>query len=206
MIITYHGLESFKIQLGATTLALNPIAKESKHKSTSFGADIVLVSVNHPDMNGVSSASRGEAEPFVIAGAGEYEVSDVFVRGFGTATRYGGAKRNTAYTIRLEGMRLCYLGALGTPELPADLEEAVEEVDVLFVPVGASGVLSPKDAHRLAVYLEPKVVIPMYHDTQSLAAFLKEEGEQNGEQLEKLTIKPKDVAGKSGEVVVLKAV
>jgi len=206
MIITYHGLEFFKIQLGSTTLALNPVSKTSKHKSVSFGADIVLVSVNHPDMNGVEAVSRGEKEPFVISGAGEYEVSDIFVRGFSTETKYGGVKNNTVYIIRMEGMRICYLGALSSSDLPKDLDETLEEIDILFVPVGKDGVLSAKDAHRVAVHLEPKIIIPMYHDSSQLTSFLKEEGEQNGAPIDKYTLKPRDLVGKTGEVIVLKPI
>ncbi len=59
MIITYHGGEFFKVQFGDTVLAFNPISKDSKLKSSRFGADIALVSLNHPDMNGVESRVFG---------------------------------------------------------------------------------------------------------------------------------------------------
>lgn len=206
MVITYHGVEFFKIALGNTTVAVNPISKKSKHKSASFGADMVLTSVNHPDMNGVEIASRGDKEPFVISGAGEYEVSDVFVRGFDTKTTYDDMTRNTAYLIKMENMQLCFLGALSEGTLPHDLDEALEEIDVLFVPIGGDGVLSSKEAHKLAVYLEPKIVIPMHYESKQLTAFLKEEGVQNGKPKDKLTLKQSDLSGKAGEVVVLKVV
>ena len=43
MIITYQGAEFFKVQFGDTTLAFNPISKESKLKPTRFFADIASV-------------------------------------------------------------------------------------------------------------------------------------------------------------------
>ena len=52
MVITYQGLQCFKVQFGDTVLAFDPISKSSKSKATSFGADITLISVNNPDMNG----------------------------------------------------------------------------------------------------------------------------------------------------------
>jgi len=206
MIITYHGLESFKIVHGSTTAALNPVSKTSTHKSTSFGADIVLVSLNHSDMNGVDTVSRGDKEPFIISGPGEYEVNDVFIRGFATPTVYSGLQWNTTYLISMEGMRLCYLGALSATELPKELDEALEEIDVLFVPIGNNGVLSPKDGHKVAVHIEPRIVIPMHYDTRQLNSFLKEGGETNGKLLDKLTLKPKDLIGQSGNVVTLTSV
>jgi hypothetical protein len=42
MIITFLGAESFKVSFGDTTLAFNPISKDSTLKSAKFGADIVL--------------------------------------------------------------------------------------------------------------------------------------------------------------------
>jgi len=58
MIITAHGAESIKISHGDLTLAFNPISKESKLKSTSYGADVAFVSVWHPDMNGIEAVTR----------------------------------------------------------------------------------------------------------------------------------------------------
>ena len=54
--------------------------------------------------------------------------------------------------------------------------------------------------------LEPKLVIPMDYDSASLKSFLKELGEEKAEVVEKLTLKRKDLDGKEGEVIVLKAV
>ena len=207
MVIQYYGLESFKVQFGDTTLAFNPVSKKSEHKSASFGADIALVSLDHPDMNGVETVARGDKEPFIIKGPGEYEVGGVTVRGFPSVSRYGGtAGINTVYLVTLEGMHLCFLGALGDGVLPAAVHEEIEEVDVLFVPVGGGGVLDAKAAHKLGVKLEANLVIPMHYTDALLKAFLKEEGESNGVLVDKLTIKQKEVAGKEGEIAILKHV
>ena len=111
---------------------------------------------------------------------------------------------NTAYLIELEGMNLCYLGAIDTIELPKDFEEELEEIDVLFIPVGAPGTLAPKDAHKLAVRLEPRMIIPMLYEKKDLDMFLKEEGKSNGNPTDKLTLKQKDLAGASGSITVIK--
>jgi hypothetical protein len=74
MVITYMGGECFKITQGDLTIALNPPSKDSKLKTSKFGSDIVLSTINHEDMNGVENASFGDREPFAIVGPGEYEV------------------------------------------------------------------------------------------------------------------------------------
>ncbi|KKR65500.1 MAG: Zn-dependent hydrolase of the metallo-beta-lactamase superfamily, partial [Parcubacteria group bacterium GW2011_GWB1_40_5] len=100
MIITYHGVDFFKVSFGDTTIAINPISKSSKLKSSTFGSDITLISLNSPEHNGADITSRGDKESFLINGPGEYEVSGVFIKGFLSKSNYGGEERiNTIYTV-----------------------------------------------------------------------------------------------------------
>ncbi|HEV7449632.1 MAG TPA: MBL fold metallo-hydrolase [Candidatus Paceibacterota bacterium] len=206
MVISYLGGECFKVSLGDLTLAINPPGKSSKLASAKFGADLALVSLNHEDFNGTDNASFGERQPFVIQGPGEYEVKGVAVRGFGAPTIYGKeATINTIYSVSLEGMNLCFLGAMGQGDLPAAAKQELDEVDILFVPVGGGDVLGHAAAYKLAVGLEPKVIIPMHYEAGSLKSFLKEAGAEATKPEDKLTVKKKDLEGKEGEVVVLSA-
>jgi len=198
MVITYLGGECFKITQGELTIALNPPSKDSKLKSSKFGSDIVLTTLNHEDFNGSEQMSFGEREPFVISGPGEYEVKGVSVRGFASDTEYGGEKGiNTIYSIALEGMDLVFLGALGTSTLPQAAKAELDEIDILFLPVGGNGVLDHADAYKLAVQLEPKVVVPMHYTQETLKKFLKEAGEDIA-PIDKLTLKRKE-----DEIIVL---
>jgi len=207
MIITYNGLQSFKVQFGSTTLALNPVSKQSKSgKPARFASDITLISLNHPDFNGSEQNTYGDKEPFVISGPGEYEVQGVFITGFPSISHYQSKENvlNTIYFIKLEGVNLCFLGALDETEIKGDAKEALDEVDILFVPISGEGVLDAAGASKLSASLEPKIIIPMQYDKAMIAKFLKESGEKNGGPIDKLTIKKKDVLGKEGDVVVLK--
>ena len=203
MIITYFGAEFFKVQFGDITLAFNPISKDSKLKPSRFGADIVFVSANHADFNGVDQVTHGDKKPFVIAGPGEYEIKGVFIKGLPSESQYGGTKIiNTIYNVSLENMNICFLGAINTAELKGETEEALDEIDILFVPIGGEGVLDPAKAYKFAVSLEPKIIIPMHYNDTALKTFLKEAGE-NPKPEAKLTLKKKDLEGKEGDVVVL---
>lgn len=211
MIITYHGADFFKVSFGNTTIAVNPISKDSKLKSTKFGSDITLVSLNSPEHNGADITSRGDKESFLIKGPGEYEVSEVFIKGFLSKSNYDGEERiNTIYTVSLEGINLCFLGALGDKDISAETKEAIDGIDILFVPIGGDGVLEPAVAQKLAVQFEPKLIIPSHYGdvgvANSLKMFLKEAGEESVKPIDKLTIKKKDLDGKEGEVVVLEQV
>lgn len=207
MIITYLGGESVKVQFGDTVLAFNPVSKDSKLKPAKFGADIVLSTLNHPDMNGVDQVSFGDKKAFAVTGPGEYEVKGVFIKGLPSQSGYDKEERiNTIYTVSLEGMNICFLGALNTTVLPKDTDEAIDDVDILFVPIGGDGVLDAAKAYKLAVSIVPKIIIPIHYGDiggkEALKAFLKEAGE-NPKPEPKLTLKKKDLEGKEAEVVVL---
>ncbi len=211
MIITHHGGQCFKVTFGDLTVVFDPIAKGGTLPPVRFGADIALVSRNHPNMNGVEEVAYGEKDPFVITGPGEYERQGVIIQGFLSRSAYGLAKDqteavNTIYTVELEDMTLVHLGALADKELSKEARESIDEIDVLFVPIGSEGVLTPAAAHELVVSLEPKIVVPMHWDgigePKSLEAFLKASG-NNGEKVDKLTLKKKDLAGRDGSILVI---
>jgi len=209
MIITYHGVDFFKVSFGNTTLAVNPISKDSKIKSTRFGSDITLISLNSPEHNGADVTSRGDKESFIIKGPGEYEVQGVFIKGFLSRSNYGGEEKiNTIYTVSLEGINLCFLGAIGDAKISAETIEAIDGIDILFVPIGGDGVLDPAVAHKLAVQFEPSIIIPSHYGEvglpNALKTFLKEVGE-DVKPVDKLTVKKKDLDGMEGEIVVLES-
>ncbi len=179
MIVTYQGGNSFKVSQGELSLAVNPPAKTS--------ADVTLFSSATSSAGAVSDKSG-----FVITGPGEYEVKDIFIKGFLSEGREG---FNTIYLVSFEGMKLCFLGSLATPELKAEVLENLEEIDILF---------APTDTYKLAVSLEPSIIIPANYNATSLSQFLKEGGESKAESLDKLVVKKKDLEGKKGEIMVLK--
>lgn len=208
MIITYFGKQFFKIQQGEMVLAFNPVNKSSKTGiSAHFGADIALITTNHPDYNGLDQLSHGERVPFAVTGPGDYEVKEIFIKGILSGANIGADKYiNTIYSLSVDNIKIAFLGALSDPEISKEALEAVNSPDILFIPVGGKGLLDAKSSAKLASSLEPSIIIPMDYDDATLKAFLKESGEEKPEVLEKLTLKLKDLEGKEGEVFVLKAV
>ncbi len=209
MIITHYGGQCFKMQTGDIVVAFNPPSKDSKLKPVRFGADVALVSLNDKDFNGVETLSYGDKEPLVVSGPGEYEVKEIFIKGFLTETNYGGEKKiNTIYSVLFDSIKLCFLGAVGSVEsISSEIKGEISRSDILFVPIGGEDVVSSSDAGKLAVSLEPKVIIPMHYEgvgeSDALKKFLKEEGVDKISPIDKLTIKKKDLDGKEGEIMVL---
>jgi L-ascorbate metabolism protein UlaG (beta-lactamase superfamily) len=186
MIISFQGKESFKVSQGDLVLSINPTNNRTK-------ADVALFSTGfheNPDV-------------FTITGPGEYEVKGTTVKGFLSEGETG--KINTIYMINFEGINMCFLGALANPALPTKTLENLEEIDILFAPVGGEGALDVAAAYKLAVSLEPSIIIPMnYTSGDTLKKFLKEAGSESVTAIDKLVAKKKDLEGKEAEVVVLK--
>lgn len=206
MVITHHGGQCFKVSFGDTTLVFDPISKKSKWGGVKFGADVAFVSMWHPNFNGTEEVAYGSKEPFVIDGPGEYEVGSVTARGYGVKTTYENVEKyNTIYQVTLEDMNIVFLGALGSEVIDPAILSELDDIDILFVPIGGGDVLDVPAASKLATKFEAKCIIPMHYDQNALKAFLKEEGSDNGAPQEKLTLKKKDLLEMEGEVVVLKA-
>ena len=203
MILTYHGGACIKATAGDTSIVFGPISKQSTNfKPISFGTDVAFVSVNHPDMNGVEESSRGDREAFAVTGPGEYEIVGLSAAGFASKSEYGGEERiNTIYSVHFDGFSILYLGAL-VGDIPKEVLE-MDSTDIVIVPVSGEGTLSPAEAHKIAVKLEAKVVIPILGTDALNKQLVKEAGTENVTPLEKLTIKPKDVADKENEVIIL---
>ena len=171
MVITHHGGQCFKVTFGDLTLVFDPISKNASLPAVRFGADIALVSRDHPDMNGIDEVTYGEKKPFAVTGPGEYERQGVVIQGFLSNSKFGLAKGqeqavNTIYSVQLEDMTLVHLGALADTELSHEARESIDDIDVLFVPIGGDGVLSPAKAHELAVSLESKIIVPVSYNQE----------------------------------------
>lgn len=207
MIITHHGKQFFKLQTGDRVIALNPIAKESKFKTSGFGADVALITTNHPDYNGSETVTYGDRAPFIISGPGEYELSGIIFRGYGSKGTDGKKDlMNAIYYFEFDGIKICFLGALYEGNISTEAREAIDDVDILFVPIGGKTVINAEAAAKLARTFEAKMVIPMDYgndqEPDALKKFLKETSTKETAPVEKLTLKLRDLSGKEGEVVV----
>lgn len=163
MDITYLGHSSFKLRGKGSSVVTDPFGSMvglpfPKHTA----ADIVTVSHDHEDHNAVEAV---EEHPFVVWGPGEYEIKGVGIVGIGVFhDDAGGTKRgkNTIYRIELDGISLVHLGDLGH-ELSSAQVDALDGVDILFVPVGGVYTIDAGTAAKVVAEIEPAIVIPMHY-------------------------------------------
>jgi len=129
----------------------------------------------------------------IIAGAGEYEISGVRVKGISLDEETNGQLLRTVYSAELEGVRLAFLGELSSESIGQTLGK-LGTVDVLFLSVEPGG-LKAKQIATLIKQVDPKIIIPVGDKTVKLLA---EELGQEVEAHEKIVIRKKDLDKEQG--------
>jgi len=161
------GHSSFKIKGKTVTLVTDPFnstatgMKFPKHTA----CDIVTVSHAHEDHNDVSQL---DGDPFVVQGAGEYDIKGVDIIGF--TTEHGGDQpvKNTVYRIEMDDLNIVHLGDVGRV-LTASEIDVLDGVDILFVPVGGTYTIDAAQARKIIAEIEPKIVIPIHYERAGVA-------------------------------------
>ncbi len=214
MDITNLGHSSFRIKGKSAVVVTDPYdtdkvgLKFPKH----IEADIVTISHDHPGHN---AAKEIEGAPYVLHGAGEYEIKGIGVVGLPTFhDGENGATRgkNVIYRYEIDGLSIVHLGDIGHL-LSSALVDELDTVNILFIPVGGVSTITPTQAVQLISDIEPGIVIPMHYgrpelnqakfgSLSPLSVFLKEIGKESVVPQSKLAI-TKDKLPVEMQVVVL---
>jgi len=97
-------------------------------------------------------------------------------------------------------MKIVHLGALSEEKLSEEALEAMDDIDILIIQLGEN-LLNPSQAAKLSVFLEAKLIIPI-GSMDDQKKFAKEVGAKP-EETDKLTLKRKDLEGKSNAVAFI---
>lgn len=183
MEITWYGQTCFRLsERGLANVVTDPCPPDVGFIFPKPAAQIVTVSYDDAACR-YTSGVRG---PFkLLDGPGEYEIGGVFVTSITTfADGKRGATRglNNIFTFDFGGITVCHLGLLGHVPTQSQVE-SLGTVNVLLVPVGGGGSLTPARASEVISLFEPSFVIPMYYKIAGLEqklgtlnGFLKEMG------------------------------
>lgn len=213
MTISFYGHSCFKItnQGGHLTIITDPFDAAIGLRPPRIAADIVTLSSHQKERSNIKAVS---GEPFVVDGPGEYEVEEARINGISSFDKEKEEKRgikNTIYSIEVDKIKICHLGAFNQPLLENGQLEKVGQVDILMVPVGGGDVIEAGRAVKIVEQLEPRLIIPMCYQLPGLnleladvSDFLKEMGLEKKQPVDKLSIKKKELAAKETEVVVFK--
>jgi len=168
MDIYWHGQSCFEIktpsnQAEKKKIVIDPYTKDYGLRLPKLEADLLLITHDHKDHNNVKGV---DGTPFVIKGAGEYEIKSIFIHGI-PASHGEDLGETNIYTIEVEGIRVCHLGDVGQ-QLTDDQVEKIGDVDILMVPIGGQYTVDGEGAQKIIKQIEPKVVIPMHYDITGL--------------------------------------
>ena len=211
MELTWFGHSCFRmVERGLAAVVTDPYDFHTiGYEPLKLKADIVTVSHQTAGHNYLQAV---KSDPYVITGPGEYEVGGVFITGVqtnGHTKKEVDEPRNTLYVFDFNGLTVAHLGDLN--RVPSQTEvEALGNVHVALVPVGAGGGLNAGKAAEVISLLEPNIVIPMHYATPAsritldpLSKFLKEMGLKEIEKVPSLKVTSVTSLPEETRVVVL---
>ena len=179
MEITWYGMSCFRLnERGLASVVTDPYDESLGLPTLKLRGDVVTIShdaVGHNNTQAVAGSKH------TLNGAGEYEIGGVFITGIST-TRKAEDVDNVLFMFDYKGLTIAHLGDMA--EVPTQTQiEALEQVNILLVPVGGGKSLNSAKAAEIVSMLEPNIVIPMHYEIDGLTAdlesvdrFLKEMG------------------------------
>lgn len=180
MEITWYGHSCFSFsEDGFATVVADPYNHEVVgHAPLNVKAEIVTISHNSSGHNCLSGI---KGNPFIIDGAGEYELGNVFITGVQT-DRKEAHERNTLFVYQFNDLTIAHMG--GMTNLPNQKQiEKLGNINIALIPVGGQDGWNANKASELVSMIEPDYLIPMHYATNEskvnmvpLQKFLKEMG------------------------------
>jgi L-ascorbate metabolism protein UlaG (beta-lactamase superfamily) len=205
MELTWYGLSCFRLNdRGMASVVTDPFDDSLGLPSLKLRGDVVTIS---HDAVGHNHAPAVTGRKHTLNGPGEYEIGGVFITGISTA-RESEDIDNVLFVINYNGLTIAHLGDMAVVPTQTQIE-ALEQVNVLLVPVGGGSSLNAAKAAELVSMLEPSIVVPMHYHLDSLNIeledvdrFLKEMGSTEPSEEASLRISANNLPEET-EVVLL---
>jgi L-ascorbate metabolism protein UlaG (beta-lactamase superfamily) len=150
MEITYLGLSCVRLRGRETQVVIDPPDGQLPGLSRS-GPELIVRTEGRTDPDRLAHHEGSEQE---IAGAGEFEVRGVTVRGVDTGDG------RTLMRVEVDDVGVVSVGRLSR-QLTEEEIDALGHVDVLVVPVGGGDALAAVAATKLVNSLTPAIVVPV---------------------------------------------
>jgi L-ascorbate metabolism protein UlaG (beta-lactamase superfamily) len=132
-------------------------------------ADLVLVTHEHLDHNGVAAIGGDPAVLRSTAGRLQSPVGEVVAVASEHDDHAGTvAGPNTIFCFGVDGLRFCHMGDFGQRGLRPEQRAAMGDIDVLFVPVGGGPTIGDATAADVVRSVGPRVVVPMHYRTPAV--------------------------------------
>jgi L-ascorbate metabolism protein UlaG (beta-lactamase superfamily) len=180
MRVDWHGQSAFTLDGEAATVFVDPWGDMSAAAARGIswdyppiespeGVDLLVVTHEHSDHNGVEAIS---GEPSLIrsqAGTHDSPVGDVVA----IASEHddaAGTERgpNTIVVFTLDGIRVAHFGDFGQTALRPEQRDRLDGIDLLFLPVGGGPTIDGATAAKIALDLGAAWVVPMHYKTAKI--------------------------------------
>jgi L-ascorbate metabolism protein UlaG (beta-lactamase superfamily) len=179
MRVDWYGQAAFRLSGPEGTVFIDPFGDPAPMASRGLqfeyplpvgvDADLVLVTHEHFDHNGVETI---EGDPAVLrstAGRLESPIGEVLA----IASEHdeaAGTERgpNTIFVFDLDGLRIAHFGDFGQRALRDEQADAVGQVDLMFLPVGDGPTIGAEQAAAIVERLNPRWVVPMHYRTHRI--------------------------------------
>ena len=179
MEITWYGLSCFRLtERKHATIVTDPYNGKLGLPQLKLKSEVVTISHNAQGHNYATAVTN---KTHSLTGPGEYEIGNVFITSIVTDNNEE-AKRNVVFMFDFDGLTVAHLGDMNAVPKQTQIE-ALEQVNILLVPVGGGNSLNAAQASELVSMLEPNIVIPMHYalpglklDLEGVDRFLKEMG------------------------------
>ncbi|HKO26491.1 MAG TPA: MBL fold metallo-hydrolase [Solirubrobacteraceae bacterium] len=180
MRVDWYGQAAFHLSGRDATVFIDPIGDTSGlasrgitfdyPKPEGVSADLVLITHEHADHNGVETIGGNPAVLRSTAGRLESPVGEV-VAIASEHDEAAGTQRgpNTIFVFDLDGVRVAHFGDFGQIGLREEQAAAIGQVDLVFLPVGAGPTIGPQQASAIVERLSPRWVVPMHYRTQRIS-------------------------------------
>lgn len=205
MEITWYGLSCFRLtERKYATIVTDPYNGDVGLPALKLRSDVVTISHDAKGHNNMDAVSNWEHR---IDGPGEFEIGGVFITGIATHGE-SQTNNNVLYLFNYDNLTVAHLGDM--QKVPAQSQiEALEQVNVLLVPVGGGNSLNASQAAELVSMLEPNIVIPMHYEQPGLKLpldevdrFLKEMGVTEPTQEDSLRISATNLPEETETVIL----
>jgi L-ascorbate metabolism protein UlaG (beta-lactamase superfamily) len=178
--VEWYGQSAFALTTPAASVFidpfgdLSPLAERMGVKLDyplieGVAADLVLVTHEHADHNGVEVI---EGDPAVLrstAGRLESPIGEV-VAIASEHDEAAGTQRgpNTIFVFELDGVRVAHFGDFGQRSLREEQAEALGSPDLLLLPIGGGPTIGAEMAAAIVEQLQPRWVVPMHYRTERI--------------------------------------
>lgn len=145
----------------------DPFDETLGYKMTKEKINIITISHEHYDHNNTMGI---KGKPVVLKGLVDRDTHKIIFKGIASYhdSIYGKIRgENTIFLIRTDDMVLCHLGDLGHL-LDQDQLKEINQVDILFIPVGGYFTINHLQAGQVIEQIKPKIVVPMHYKTDAI--------------------------------------